>query len=371
MAGASSGIPSLVVSVVGLSSDTHQPYTGRPGIGKSCLCYRFMHPGFDGYVDSHPSLLALHEFESPVVNCTNFLYWGGTARTYPVKGSLHDLKIIYHVVEHTVFYQDITAMPFNSPETVDQYARRVVSSAIESPGKVSYQTRDAICTPEEYESQHLPSNLSKLPAGYIVVIDVSRTGTEFEWQLSQAERLLTALQSKRRKFVIVATKRDAARSDSLKSVKELKQRFKTEVIETSSLKNYNIGDAFRVLAARVLKRVNGLSDHVPHYEDAAHSFLVSKGSAKRSFRVFLTKRIVNASDKLSDIERSEEYRSCEETIGREETAGIFFEHLLELKNSEVSHYAGVPENLDLRLEFLEEFVDSREDFASFHGALRR
>ena len=364
-------LPSLVVSVVGLSHDPKKLYSGNPGIGKSCLCFRFVHSGFDDYVADHPSLLALHEFESTVINTDNFLYWGGTVKSYPVRGSTHELKIIYHILEQTVFYQDVTSRPFKSAESPDQYARRVASTNVESAGKISYLTRDLICSPEEYESQHYPPSVGKLGLGYIVVVDVSLKGTNLAWSMSQTERLLSVLHSKKRKFVIAATKWDLANTDSIEHLREMKRKFKTEVVETSALNNYNIGDAFRVLAARVLKKTPGLSDHVPHYEDAAHAFLLTKGSANRSFRSFLNKRILVSTECLSAIKRNEEYRSCVETIGKKETDKQFFTHLLEMKNSEIDSYAGVKENVELRLEFLEEYIEDREEFRPFIKSLRR
>ena len=69
-------VPEFVACVVGLSKGRGEDFTKHHGIGKSCLCYRFVHPGIDDYIDEHQSLLALHEFENAVINNVHFLYWG-------------------------------------------------------------------------------------------------------------------------------------------------------------------------------------------------------------------------------------------------------------------------------------------------------
>lgn len=374
MAACQGSCPAVVVCVVGLSRVSGEELHTHDGIGKSCLCFRFMHPGHDEYISDHPSLLALHEFESPAINNVHFLYWGSTIKSYPIKGTVKEQKVQYHVLEQTVFYQDVTSQPFTiitKPDHLDHYIRRVTGQ-IESPGKVSYQTRDAICLPGEYDKQQYPSGISKLPRGFIVVIDVSQKAEAFEKQLARAEEVLSYLMKHRRKFIIVASKRDIRNGASLERVKELKRKYKTVMMETSAASNLNISDAFRLIAAKVLqKKVQGLSDHATTYEEAAHDLLAKKSHGRGIFTNFLRRRVQNSDERLYLIENSEEYKECMRMIGKYETDKIFAEHLVLTRNREISTYAGVDDNPDLRFEFLEEFVDSRRDLAMYTLTLRR
>ena len=104
----------FVACVVGLSRGSNEPFSTHSGVGKSCLCYRFVYPGFDDYVDDHQSILALHEFESSAINWDHFLYWGSVFKHFPIKGSKSSSHAIIqvHVIEQTVFYQDETSQPF-------------------------------------------------------------------------------------------------------------------------------------------------------------------------------------------------------------------------------------------------------------------
>ena len=219
-ASAHGSVPTMAVCVVGLSQDKAEDFHRRAGIGKSCLCYRFIHPGYDDYISDHPSLLALHEFESPVINSVHSLYWGTTVRSYPIKGTVKDVKVQYHVVEQTVFYQDVTSQPFTivtKPDSLEHYIRRVMGP-IESSGKISYRSRDEISLPDIYERMEYPSGVSKLARGFMLVIDVSQKGAAFEKQLARAEQVLSHFQKHRKKYIIVATKRDMADPVSLEKV---------------------------------------------------------------------------------------------------------------------------------------------------------
>jgi len=62
------------VSVVGLSGTEKEK--GAVGIGKSCLCNRFMRMLEDDYTVEHISVLSQSDFSGSVVNNDHFLYWG-------------------------------------------------------------------------------------------------------------------------------------------------------------------------------------------------------------------------------------------------------------------------------------------------------
>lgn len=364
----------MVACVVGLSNNEKEPFGSRPGLGKSCLCFRFAYPGYDGYIDTHPSLLALHEFENPVINTVHFLYWGSPAKSFPAKGSGGEVRVRFHVLEQTVFYQDITSHPFNSltkPDNLDCYKKRLIG-AIESPGKLSYYSRDDIATNDRYTKYQYPSNLTKQPRGFIVAFDVSLGGKEFEMQCSRVEPLLEYLSKSKKKVVLAVTKRDCFKMLSLEKAYELHKKFRVPLVETSANENLNISEPFRILAKLVLsKHVHAMSDKIQGYDDAAKDYLIRRGSAKRSFMSYVKKKCTNCDDRLSSITGSEEYKECSHWLGRFQAGQIFALNVLELYNVKVDTYAGVLGEPNLRQEFLEEFVDVRDDLAPFKADLRK
>ena len=366
--------PSLVVCVLGLSRAKGERFSRQSGIGKSCLCYRFMHPGHDDYIDEHSSLLALHEFENPVINSVHFLYWGSTTKRYPIHGGPKEQRIQFHVIEQTVFYQDVTSKPFKSltkPDNLEYYIRRVTTH-IESPGKVSYKSRDTIALRQEYVWQAYPMGISGLPRGYIVVIDVSQNGADFDRQIARAERIMEYFLKHKRKFVIVATKRDVFVPASMNKVQRLKRKYETQVFATSASANLNISDAFRFIACKVLRKdVRGVSDCIVTYEEAARQLLYQKVGARRIFRNYLQKMVVNSDERVNVLENTEEYKDCIHVLGKFEADMHFADHLIEVHSEKMKSYAVVQENPQLLLEFLEDFVDQRTDLALYSQRLRR
>ena len=263
-------VPELVACVVGLSRAQGEEFTMRQGIGKSCLCYRFFHSNSDEYADDHQSLLALHEFTSPVINNVHFLYWGSDVKTFPCgKASEKSAQILFHVIEQTVFYQDETSKPFSisgsKPDSLEEYVRRITGS-IESPGKLSYKSCNDI--ESHTEKQQYPPRISRLPRGFLVVLDVSLSGDEFESQCKRAEFVLDYLMKQKQKFVMAATKRDNCDEDSLERAHKIKRKYRTQLIETSASRDRNVYDAFRVLACKTLqKKAQGVNDSIPAYEE--------------------------------------------------------------------------------------------------------
>ena len=362
--------PEFVACVVGLSRGRGENFTKHKGIGKSCLCYRFMYPGFDDYVDDHQSLLALHEFENAVFNNVHFLYWGSVVKRFPMKASEKYTQIQFHVVEQTVFYQDVTSQPFTittKPDSLDHYIKRI-TGPIESPGKISYKSRNDT---DYSQRQQYPSGLSRLPRGFMVVLDVSLAENDFEIQCERAEQLLEHLMKNKGKYIIVATKRDNYDFASLERAYDLESKYRTQLIETSANGNLNVHDAFRLLACKTLhKKSHGLSDNILTYEDAAHSIVVAKRRAKQNFQTFLSQCITDSNLELASLKGNEIYCECKLLIGRFETNQLFAVHVLKLHNEKISSYAGVLENPDMRQEFLEEFVDQRSDLTAYSQYLK-
>ena len=64
--------PSYTISVVGLSGTEKDK--GNCGVGKSCLCNRFVRSKADEYYPEHTSVLSTIDFGGRVVNNDHFLW---------------------------------------------------------------------------------------------------------------------------------------------------------------------------------------------------------------------------------------------------------------------------------------------------------
>ena len=354
----------FVACVVGLSRGDGEPFSSYSGTGKSCLCYRFIYPGVDKYVDNHESILALHEFESQPINRDHFLYWGSVFKHFPVKSSSKYTIIQVHVIEHTVFYQDETSQPFPN---CGNYRKRIIGS-LESPGKVSYKSRDEL--DGSSGTQQYPSKkLNKVPKGYMVIIDVSQIGTAFDAQLQRAEQTLDYLAKHKQKFIIVASKHDDSNPNSLRCAQDLRKKYHTILVETSASGNINIRDAFRLLAHKVLKK-SDISDSINSFADSQQNALKVRSHAKRAFREFLEEQVVDPIEQLSDLYGHNEFRECKRLAGKFDTGWLFATHILQLYNEEYSSKEDADRAVTRR-EYLENIVKERPDLFTYSHHLKR
>lgn len=355
----------LVACVVSLSRGDGEPFSSYNGVGKSCLCYRFVHPGFDDYVDNHQSILALHEFESQAINRDHFLYWGSVFKHFPVKGSKTGPYAIIqvHVIEHTVFYQDETSQPFPN---FGNYRKRIIGS-LESPGKVSYKSRDELDVSSD--TQQYPSKkLNKLPKGYMVILDVSQIEDMFDAQLKRTEQILDYLTKHKQKFIIVASKRDNSCPNSMRRAQELKKKYHTILVETSAGGNINVRDAFRLLAHKVLKKPD-ISDSIKSFEEAQQNALNARTYAKRAFKEFLEEQVVDPKEQLHHMNESSEFRECKKLTGKFDTGWLFATHIVQLYNEEYS--SNETNQTVSRREYLEQIVKERPDLSPYSHHLKR
>lgn len=79
---------------------------GNCGVGKSCLCNRFLCSKADEYYPEHTSVLSTIDFEGRVVNNDHFLYWGDITQN-----SEDGVECKIHVIEQTEFIDDQTFLP--------------------------------------------------------------------------------------------------------------------------------------------------------------------------------------------------------------------------------------------------------------------
>ena len=360
----------VLVCVLGLSRGQGQVFGSvGQGVGKSCLCYRYLHPGFDDFISEHPSVLAEHEFQSAAVNNVHFLYWGNRRESVPGRLGKGERTVDVHVVENTVLYKDVTSKPFpgsgGKADNADSYVKRALGK-LESSGKISYWTRDGISLPDTYRPQRYPINAGKMRRGFVVAVDVSDEGMEFDAQLQRAKLVCKHLKKTDSTFMLVATKMESVVEESLDKLHHLKKKVGADVIATSAMCNYNITATFRIIVEKILKTVYVT---IPSFEQAAENELAAKTSAKRSFKNFATKWVQSSSEKIEDVERTEQYRTCKSKVGKYETDRLFAFKLLEVKNSEMAVSAG--EDPARRRECLEDFIQTHPDLMLYKSQLFR
>lgn len=358
----------VLICVLGTSRGQGHVFKSDDGVGKSCLSYRFIHPGFDDFIAEHPSIIALHEFQSPAINNAHFLYWGMAKQTLPGRLGKSGRAVEIHVVENTVLYQDVTSKPFtcgssNRADNIDSYIKRALGR-LESPGKISYWTRDGISLPDLYKPQRYPSKAGSWKRGFLVVVDVSADGCEFDAQLQRVKKICLALKKNKSTYMLVATKMESAKQESLEKLNQMRKAAKlsADLICTSADCNYNISSTFRIISEKVLKDFHSQED-IPSFEQAAGADLSYKTSAKRSFKNFTTKWVHSSTEKIEDIELTEQYRACKSAVGKFETDRIFAFKLLEKRNREMM--VGVNDDPERRREFLEDFIEDHPDVALY------
>uniref|UniRef100_A0A671ND84 Rho GTPase-activating protein 5-like n=1 Tax=Sinocyclocheilus anshuiensis TaxID=1608454 RepID=A0A671ND84_9TELE len=125
--------PTYAISVVGLSGTEKEK--GNCGVGKSCLCNRYVHPSADCYYLEHTSVLSTIDFGGRVVNNDHFLYWGEVLH----RGD-DGLECRIQVIEQTEFIDDQTFLPHRSTN-LQPYTKRAANTKLQSAEKLMY-----ICT---------------------------------------------------------------------------------------------------------------------------------------------------------------------------------------------------------------------------------
>ena len=119
------------VSVVGLGVSEYEK--GPVGVGKSCLCNRFVRPLADDYYTDHISVLSQSDFGGRVVNNDHFLYWGGVTKT-----SDDGTDMTFNVVEQTEFIDDSSFQPFKCGKSTELYYKRCAETKLQSAEKLMY-----------------------------------------------------------------------------------------------------------------------------------------------------------------------------------------------------------------------------------------
>ncbi|KAM7286588.1 hypothetical protein ISCGN_030377 [Ixodes scapularis] len=258
----------LTVAVVGLSGTEREK--GPTGVGKSCLCNRFVRPLADDYHTDHISVLSQTDFGGRVVNNDHFLYWGEV-----VKSLEEGPEFNFHVVEQTEFIDDSSFQPFKSGKT-DPYIKRCTAIRLTSAEKFMYICKNQLGIEKEYEQKLLPDGRLSVD-GFVCVFDVSPVpGRSLEKQVEFTGALLGALVRTRKPLVLATTKGDEACEAHLREAERLVNRKdlrgQVPLVETSAHENINVDQAFLVLAQLVDRaNRNARWGRIPSFSEAARA----------------------------------------------------------------------------------------------------
>ncbi|XP_073958582.1 rho GTPase-activating protein 190 [Choristoneura fumiferana] len=238
----------ITVSVVGLSGTEKEK--GQLGVGKSCLCNRFVRTHADDYNVDHISVLSQSDFSGRVVNNDHFLYWGSVQKEYD------DQEYRFEVVEQTEFVDDACFQPFKVGKT-EAYVKRCVATKLQSAEKLMYVCKNQLGIEKEYEQRTLPDGRLSVD-GFVCVYDVSLVpGRSWDKQNETLAALLQNIIKLKKPVVLVTSKNDEACEQGVREAERLVQRkeFKgcIPIVESSSHDNVNVDQAFFLLAQMVDK----------------------------------------------------------------------------------------------------------------------
>ncbi|XP_026760286.1 rho GTPase-activating protein 190 isoform X1 [Galleria mellonella] len=238
----------VTVSVVGLSGTEKEK--GQLGIGKSCLCNRFVRTHADDYNVDHISVLSQSDFSGRVVNNDHFLYWGS------VQKENDEQEYRFEIIEQTEFVDDACFQPFKVGKT-ETYVKRCVATKIQSAEKLMYVCKNQLGIEKEYEQRLMPDGKLSVD-GFLCVYDVSMVpGRTWEKQNETLAAILQNILKLKKPVVLVTSKNDEACEQGIREAERLVQRkeFKgaIPIVETSSHDNVNVDQAFFLLAQMVDK----------------------------------------------------------------------------------------------------------------------
>ncbi|KAL7744220.1 hypothetical protein ACLKA6_009185 [Drosophila palustris] len=253
------------ISVIGLSGTEKD--RGQVGVGKSCLCNRFMRPMADDYFIDHISVLSQSDFSGRIVNNDHFLYWGEVRKTTD-----EGVEYNFNIIEQTEFMDDSTFQAFKVGK-MDPYLKRCTASKVFSAEKLMYICKNQLGIEKEYEQKVMPDGRLSID-GFVVVFDVSPVpNRSVEKQVEFVQNVIANILKNKKPLVLVTTKNDDAYELYVREAEKISQRkdYKSTVqlIETSAHESINIDLAFLMLAQMIDKVKNRVK--IISYQESAKS----------------------------------------------------------------------------------------------------
>ncbi|KAB0383069.1 hypothetical protein FD755_004986 [Muntiacus reevesi] len=323
-------IPTYNISVVGLSGTEKEK--GQCGIGKSCLCNRFVRPSADEFHLDHTSVLSTSDFGGRVVNNDHFLYWGEVGR------SLEDcVECKMHVVEQTEFIDDQTFQPHRST-TLQPYIKRAAATKLASAEKLMYFCTDQLGLEQDFEQKQMPDG-KLLIDGFLLGIDVSRgMNRNFDDQLKFVSNLYNQLAKTKKPIVVVLTKCDEGVERYIRDAHTFALSKKNlQVVETSARSNVNVDLAFSTLV-QLIDKSRGKTKIIPYFE-ALKQQSQQIATAKDKYEWLVSRIVKNHNENWLSVSRkmqaSPEYQDYVYLEGTQKAKKLFLQHIHRLKHEHI------------------------------------
>ncbi|XP_071104673.1 rho GTPase-activating protein 190-like isoform X3 [Haliotis cracherodii] len=248
------------IGVIGLSGTEREK--GQYGVGKSCLCNRFLYQVADKYHTEHISVLSQSDFAGRVINNDHFLYWGEVTKTD--EGN----NFTFNVVEQTEFIDDVSFQPFKTGRT-EPYTKRCVQTKVQSAEKLMYICKDQLGMESDYEQKLMPEGKLTID-GFICCFDVSQAPQRpVDKQVEFVAALLSAVLKAKKPLVLATTKHDDAEEHFVEKVEKLLNRREFKgcfpLVETSAHDNVNTELAFMTLA-HLIDKTKARAKVIPFHE---------------------------------------------------------------------------------------------------------
>ncbi|XP_046682746.1 rho GTPase-activating protein 190 isoform X2 [Homalodisca vitripennis] len=340
------------VAVVGLSGTEKEK--GAIGIGKSCLCNRFMRSLADDYSVDHISVLSQTDFSGRVVNNDHFLYWGEVT-----KCSEDGIEMQFQVIEQTEFIDDASFQPFKGGK-MEPYSKRCAATKLTSAEKLMYICKNQLGIEKEYEQKVLPDGKINID-GFLCVFDVSVVPSRsLEKQVEIVSAILNNLIKTKKPVILVTTKNDDANEAYVKEAEKLSQKKEYKgglmMVETSAHENINVDLAFIALAQQI-DRSKGRSKIVPFVE-AARARKELLDASTEAFMSLIRSQVTDYralwSQSAKKFARHEEFVEFTRLFGIESTQRLFRRHVKKLKDEHLAKR--VQSYMEMLPDILQEMV---------------
>ncbi|XP_058176550.1 rho GTPase-activating protein 190 [Anopheles ziemanni] len=364
------------VSVVGLSGVEKDK--GQLGVGKSCLCNRFVRPKTDDYAIDHISVLSQSDFSGRVVNNDHFLYWGEVRKT-----SEEGVDYNFSVIEQTEFVDDATFQPFKVGK-MEPYIKRCAAIRMSSQEKLKYICKNQLGIEHEYEEVVLPEGRF-LVDGFVCVFDVSVVPNRtVEKQVEFVTQIINNVLKNKKPVVLVTTKNDDASELYVREAEKIcsRKEYKGQIllIETSAHESINIDLAFIVLAQMIDKAKQ--RSKIPSYGEAAKQrtdlLTTSTEFVTRLIRTQITDHRSIWTTSSKKLASHREWNDFLELFGKEAGQRIFRRHIKKLREdyqskklqSYMDSFACVLQEILPDINSINIELDSFNDWASIRGYFR-
>lgn len=324
------------VSVIGLSGD--EETRGCVGVGKSCLCNRFVRRDEDSYYSDHIYMLSQSDYGGEVVNNVSWLYWGEATRVNPEN---EQQNWIFRVIEQTEFIDD-SAFTLLSHGSHDSYVKRCLSVKLKSARKLMYICKDQLGMEDDYRKEYLPDGKINID-GFLLIFDVSARGCYADRQWEFLREVLLAISKSKRRVVIATTKNDI-RGDEMRNELDrflARKEFRTAasnipIVDTSAKKGINVDSAFLMLGS-LIEKCRTKPRVIPYVEaERAHDETMER--VRNNLRKTLNLNVTNHRTNWQEWSRRQD-RHLQEffaVLGTQKVRILFNEHVDGLKEAFLS-----------------------------------